>query len=152
MQDIFRASGLSAGAVYRYFPSKHLLIKALAVETLTSALAPIDLGDAKPRDAGEILTVIAGGLTSGGRLAESGAIAAQVWAEAFRDAEMAVIARDVLGLLLDRIREWLPDGSPLEAARLVLATLQGFVLQSGIFGDVTPELVAAGVDATFRSA
>ncbi len=149
MQDIFQASGLSAGAVYRYFPSKHLLIKALAEETLTSALAPVDVEE-KPGDAGEMLKVIARGLGNGGPLAEAGAIAVQVWAEAFRDPEMAAIARDVLGLFLDRIEGWLPAGAPPEMARLILATLQGFVIQSGIFGDVTPELIASAADATFR--
>jgi TetR/AcrR family transcriptional regulator, transcriptional repressor of aconitase len=145
MQDIFRASGLSAGAVYRYFPSKHLLIKALAEQTLTSAMAVIDLGDANPRDAGEILEVMIGELSGGGWLARTGAIAVQVWAEAFRDPEMAVIARELLELLLARVESWLPEGSPPETARLVLATLQGFVIQAGVFGDLSPELVATGV-------
>jgi AcrR family transcriptional regulator len=145
MQDIFRASGLSAGAVYRYFPSKHSLIKALAEETLTSGLAVIDPGEARFRDAGEVLAFLGRGFAPDGPLTRAGAIAVQVWAEAFRDPEMAVIARELLGSLLGRIEDWLPEETPPEAARLVLASLQGFILQQGVFGDVTPDLVASSV-------
>lgn len=145
MQDIFRASGLSAGAVYRYFPSKHSLIEALADETLTSGLAVIDPGDVRFGDALEVLAFLGRGFAPDGPLTKAGAIAVQIWAEAFRDPEMAVTARDLLGSLLGRIEGWLPEGAPPSEARLVLAALQGFILQGGVFGDVTPELVASSV-------
>jgi AcrR family transcriptional regulator len=145
MQDIFRASGLSAGAVYRYFPSKHSLIKALAEETLSSGLAVIDPGETAFRDAGEVLAFLGRGFAPGAPLAKAGVIALQVWAEAFRDPEMAAIARELLDSLLFRIEGWLPEGSPPEVARLILAALQGFVVQAGVFGDVTPSLISASV-------
>jgi hypothetical protein len=63
---------------------------------------------------------------------------------------MAAVAREVLGHLEERIREVLPPGSPPEVVRLLMATLQGLLVQSVIFGDVTPEMVAAGARAAFR--
>jgi hypothetical protein len=42
-----------------------------------------------------------------------------------------------------RLTQALPAGTPPEAARLIMAALQGFAVQSGILTDVTPELVAA---------
>src|SRR5262245_61481143 len=42
MQDIFAAAGLSAGAVYRYFPTKTGLIREIAVQALAQALPALD--------------------------------------------------------------------------------------------------------------
>src|SRR6266851_6449324 len=42
MQDIFKAAGLSAGAVYRYFPSKAALIRDIAAGVLADTLTLLD--------------------------------------------------------------------------------------------------------------
>jgi TetR/AcrR family transcriptional regulator, transcriptional repressor of aconitase len=146
MQDIFAASGLSAGAVYRYFPSKHSLIQAIAKETLDSVLAPPVEGET-PKDIADILTTMFTGLAPEGSLTERSAIAIQVWAEAARDPEMAAFSREMLGRLMDRIRSWLPVGTPPEMPRLVLAMLQGFTVQDAVLGDVTPKLISDSVHA-----
>jgi AcrR family transcriptional regulator len=42
LQDIFRESGLSAGAVYRYFKSKDDLVQAIAARVLGHLAAVVD--------------------------------------------------------------------------------------------------------------
>lgn len=148
MQDIFRASGLSAGAVYRYFPSKHSLIRAIAKQTLDSVLAPAAEGE-DPKDIVGILARIFTRLSPEGALSMRSAIVTQIWAEAARDSEMAAFSREMLGQLMDRVLSLLPDGTPPEAARAVVAMLQGFTVQAMVLGDVTPELISDTVHAAF---
>lgn len=145
MQDIFRASGLSAGAVYRYFPSKNSLIKAIAEKMLDEVLVPaIDAVSGQRLDPAGALASIAVLFESGGSLrARTLPVTVQVWAESFRDPEMADLARDMINHITQRLTKVLPAGTPPEAARLITAALQGFAIQSGILEDVTPELVAA---------
>ena len=150
MQDIFKASGLSAGAVYRYFPSKHELVKAIAGESLEVVLARLSLAGDVSRNMAEIMTTLIEAFTGGGPLAGTRPILIQVWAEAPRDPEMAAIARDLLGQLAERTARVLPAGTPPEVARLLVATVQGFLVQSLVFDDVRMELVATAARAAFR--
>jgi TetR/AcrR family transcriptional regulator, transcriptional repressor of aconitase len=150
MQDIFKASGLSAGAVYRYFPSKHELVKVIAEDSLETALTRINLAGEAPRDMADIVAVLAGPFATDGSLSGFRPIAMQVWAEAGRDPEMAVVSRELLGKLGERIEGMLPPGSPPEVARLLMAMLQGLLVQSVVFGDVTPEMVTTAARAVFH--
>jgi len=144
MQDIFRASGLSAGAVYRYFPSKNSLIKAIAEKMLNEVLAPaIDAVSGQCLDPADALASIAVLFVPSALRARTLPVTVQVWAESFRDPEMAGLARDMINHISTRLAQILPPGTPPEAARLIMAALQGFAIQSGILEDVTPELVAA---------
>jgi TetR/AcrR family transcriptional regulator, transcriptional repressor of aconitase len=144
MQDIFRASGLSAGAVYRYFPSKNSLIKAIAEKMMNEVLAPaIDTVSGQCLDPPDALASIAVLFAPGGPRARGMPVTVQVWAESFRDPELADLARDLINHISRRLAQILPAGTPPEAARLIMAALQGFAIQSGILEDVTPELVAA---------
>jgi TetR/AcrR family transcriptional regulator, transcriptional repressor of aconitase len=144
MQDIFDASGLSAGAVYRYFPSKDSLIKAIAENVLNEVMIPaIDAVAGQRLDPADALASLTALFEPGGLRARSLAVTVQVWAEAFRDPQMAGLARDAANHISARLAQVLPAGTPPEAARLIMAALQGFVIQSGSLADVTPELVAA---------
>jgi AcrR family transcriptional regulator len=144
MQDIFRASGLSAGAVYRYFPSKNSLVKAIAENMLTEVLTPaIDAVSGQCLEPAEALASIAVFFEPNGLRARTLPVIVQVWAESFRDPEMAGLTRDMINHISERLTQILPAGTPPEAARLIMAALQGFTIQSAILGDVTPELVGA---------
>jgi TetR/AcrR family transcriptional regulator, transcriptional repressor of aconitase len=144
MQDIFRASGLSAGAVYRYFPSKNSLIKAIAGNMLNEVLTPaIDAVSGQCLDPADALASIAALFEPSELRARTLPVTVQVWAESFRDPEMADLARDMINHISKRLTQILPAGTPPEAARLIMAALQGFAIQSGILDDVTPEMVAA---------
>jgi TetR/AcrR family transcriptional regulator, transcriptional repressor of aconitase len=149
MQDIFAASGLSAGAVYRYFPSKHALIKAIAEGALSALTQPMERIQAGPP--AQILAGLAEVFTEDGPLTQAAPIAVQVWAEAFRDPELAAAGRELLGTLAGSIARMLPEGTPPEAARAIEAALQGLIIQQAIFGDVTPDFVRAAARAAFVS-
>ena len=43
MQDVLGEAGLSAGAVYRYFPSKAAIVAAIAQETVGEVIRSIAL-------------------------------------------------------------------------------------------------------------
>lgn len=144
MQDIFRESGLSAGAVYRYFPSKNSLIRAIAESALEKVLGPaIDAISGQCRDPADALASIAVLFGPRGLPARTLSVTVQVWAESFRDPQMASLARDMISAITKRLTEILPVGTPPEAARMIMAAIQGFAVQSSVLGDVTPELVTA---------
>jgi TetR/AcrR family transcriptional regulator, transcriptional repressor of aconitase len=157
MQDIFAASGLSAGAVYRYFPSKTELVRAIAAEALAHALPALD-GAAAATGVPDVLAALVTELR-GGRLARLRPVILQVWAEVVRDPQLAELARSTLRQLLTRItavleqlasRGQLPRGTDTAAAaRLILAALQGYVIQFAVFGDVLPEEVRAAAETAF---
>jgi AcrR family transcriptional regulator len=159
MQDIFRASGLSAGAVYRYFPTKTSLIREIAADTLTDAASLLDnVGtSAGVPSVPDVVTSIVRKLGTG--RPSRVPIIVQIWAEAMRDGELAELARSLLGHLLDRLRHLLdlhvkagrlpPDADTAALAHLVLATIQGYIIQLGIFGEVPEDQVEAAVRAVF---
>jgi TetR/AcrR family transcriptional regulator, transcriptional repressor of aconitase len=159
MQDIFAAAGLSAGAVYRYFPSKTGLIRAIAAEALAQALPALDSAAGGDADIPGVLAALVAELRDG-RLARLRPVILQVWAEAVRDEELAELARATLAqlhagiaALLDRLAAQgrIPaDTDTAAAARLILATLQGYVIQLGVFGDVSPQQVRAAAAAMFN--
>jgi AcrR family transcriptional regulator len=149
MQDIFRAAGLSAGAVYRYFPSKNSLIMAIAEEAVGSVFGSAMAGAERSDDVADAIVALAGIFAENGPLSEVFSIIVQVWAGTFLDPEMAAMARALATSLIQRLAAMLPEDAPPEAARLVLAAIQGFAIQTGIFGDVTPELVTEATRAAF---
>lgn len=159
MQDIFKASELSAGAVYRYFPSKSMLIRAIANEALSttrgiidSAIAEAASASAPGPGAAELVTQIVRHM---GRnpLARVRPVLLQIWAEAVRDPELGELAKDMLGQLADRLKRLLdmqgetgrlPAGTDTAAvARLLLATIQGYAVQYSIFSEVADVSAAA---------
>src|SRR5262249_23629677 len=107
MQDIFAAAGLSAGAVYPYFPSKSMLIRAIATDALASTYGMIDqaIADAKAGVA-EVVTQI---VTRMGMspLAEVRPVILQIWAEATRDPELRELAEDILRQLATKLEQLL---------------------------------------------
>lgn len=158
MQDIFAAAGLSAGAVYRYFPSKTELVRAIAAEALAHALPALDSAAGQEAGVPGVLAALVAELREG-RLARLRPVILQVWAEAVRDPELAELARSTLGELLTSIGGLLdrlaaqgripPGTDTAAAARLILALLQGYVIQLAVLGDIAPQQVHAAAAALF---
>jgi AcrR family transcriptional regulator len=147
MADVIATAGLSAGAVYGYFPSKRDLIRTLAEEALDAAAqrltelttreGPVDLR----QTIDELIDAATG--TYG---ADSPNIAVQVWAEAGRDADVAATA----ALHFDRLRAALAgvvarcqaDGTvpahadPEACALVLIGVLEGLVVQQVIDPDL----------------
>jgi AcrR family transcriptional regulator len=151
VRDVVRESGLSAGAVYSYFPSKAELV-AGAVEPILEALTGVvvdtdeslEEGRTPAETVAEVLRRIYP-IAVGGEL-DYTRIAVTAWAEGLRDPAVRAIAEQtygtVRGRLTHRVARWrdaghLPADVDAEALGQVLfSTLVGFVLQHALLGDV----------------
>jgi AcrR family transcriptional regulator len=159
MQDVFAESGLSAGAVYRYFKSKNEIIHAIATEKQGGAvrlLEEIIKEDPLPSFE-EIIerffTLVQAVLDEDGSLR----VAPQVWAEALHDpVYQAIVAELFTGVracwteLACRMRDAgrLPEDSDPEAmGATIMCTMPGFVLQRMLMGNVDAHTLRAGFHA-----
>ena len=148
MQDVFAESGLSAGAVYRYFPSKADLVRTtaegiagIADDVFQAMLAtdPVPRPDVALRRA--LLHVTARTVSDD---VDRTKIALHVWAEALRDEEIrgivTVIANRLIGRweqLAERWRDagYLADGAePRQVACTMYGVMIGFVAQRHMLG------------------
>lgn len=148
MQDVFAESGMSAGAVYRYFPSKADLVRTtaegiagIAEEAFQELLAeePVARPDEALRRA---LLHIAGHVASGE--IDRTKIALHVWSEAVRDAEIhgivTTIAERIIGRWADLAVRWrdagyIPaDADPRQVAHTMYGVMIGFITQRHLFG------------------
>ena len=141
MQHIVAESGLSAGAIYRYFPAKEDIVAAIAADHHTREAAVLTTA-AQATTAADVLRDLA--RVSLGRLADPAEqrwrrVTVQLWGEALRDDRVMGIARsgldepiEIIGGLLRRGQQ---DGDvpaeidPHSAARVCAAIFQGLVLQ-----------------------
>jgi AcrR family transcriptional regulator len=159
MADVIAESGLSAGAVYRYYAGKDDLIAAVAAEAFGSVedlfgrlLA--DGASPSPREVvGRYLDALVDPSTFGGL--DLGALLLQAWAQAVRTEPIRVVAEAVLGRIregfVEATRRWqaagnLPAGiDPQSVGTAMLACAQGLLLQRLI----DPGTVVDGVDDLF---
>jgi TetR/AcrR family transcriptional regulator, transcriptional repressor of aconitase len=141
MLDIVRETGLSAGAIYRYFRSKEDIVAAIADEhhvaeaaVLSDAEAGADVGTTLRR----LVDVSLGRLTDP-QEQRWRRVTVQVWGEALRNERVMAIVRsgldepvEVLAALIRRGQEegTLPAEIDAEgAARVCASIFQGLVLQ-----------------------
>jgi TetR/AcrR family transcriptional regulator, transcriptional repressor of aconitase len=141
MQDIIRESGLSSGAIYKYFPSKEELIEAIAERRHTRELALIETAGSD----GEITHTVERLIQSFFNLLidtkekKERRLAIQLWGEALRNPRILLTVRKgvdkprkVLTRLLQQARDHgdlLPECDPEAMARTMIALFQGLVLQ-----------------------
>lgn len=162
MQDVFRESGLSAGAVYRYFKSKDELVQAIAAGALGHLSAVIEAALAEEPVPG--LDEIVARLTAKAEdlSGEDGParLAPDAWAAALHDPVIAVTVREVLA----RLRAWwvtaagqmrddgrLPPGADVDAVGSALfALLPGFLLQRLILADTDAATLRRGLRQLLR--
>jgi AcrR family transcriptional regulator len=169
MADIITESGLSAGAVYRYFRSKEELIAAAAETALSTAdeLFGRLLADGATPSPDEAVAAMVQGIV--GRVAHDPAtgvdltrLAVQGWAEALRNPDLGSrvdnVYRRLRGHCAEVARRWqaagnLPaDARPEQVGAAMLGLVQGFLLQSLLLKDTTKPGYLAGVRALLRSA
>lgn len=168
MADIISESGLSAGAVYRYFRSKDELIGSVAAMALSTADEVFDAllaHDASPSPEQAMSASIE---AISGRLINDTAtgtditrIVVQVWAEALRSPEMAnrvnMVYRGLRGHFAEVARRWqaaghLPaDAVPDQVGAVMLGVVQGFVLQNLLVTDTDIQSYLAGVRVLLAS-
>jgi AcrR family transcriptional regulator len=166
MQDIVQQSGLSPGAIYRYFVSKDAIIEAMADERHAWERSLI----AAARDQHEIehfLQMLAQPFFDS--LRDDGErrrrrLGVQLWAEALRSPRLLEIVREGVDeprrLLTERLTAAQAQGdlpaklAPDAVARVIIALFQGFILQQAwdeqIDIDAYVEVVVAAFEALLR--
>lgn len=158
MAEVIAATGLSAGAVYRYFPSKEALIQAIVEErVLANAAAAferiLDEGVDDPVEA------VSAGLGIVDAVAGQGIdvtkVAVQAWGEALRNPAILEIAqgayaqmRSYLAAVAHRAKEHgrlAPDADPDEIGKTMLSLVMGYIIQRLIMGDMDRERYTAAL-------
>lgn len=148
MQDVFAEAGLSAGAVYRYFPSKAELVRTTAegiAGTADEAFEQMLAADPVPRPDEALRTAIAF-IT---KVAEEGEIdrtrvALHVFSEALRDPEInevvTAVAQQLIGRWTQLAKRWLvlgylpADANPETVGRTLYGVMIGFLVQRHLVG------------------
>lgn len=162
MQDVFRESGLSAGAVYRYFKSKNELVQAISAGAVSRFTAVVDKALTEKPTPG--LDEIAGRLAA--TVLELSAadgparVAVAAWAAALHDPVLGTTVRGVLSELracwvkvAQRMQAEgrLPAGADVDAVGSALfAVLPGFLLQRLILGEGDAASVQRGLRDLLR--
>lgn len=159
MRDVIAASGMSAGAVYHYFPAKSALIEAIGamLEERYSTLAHELAARPDPPDPVELIHTLATAVTPPDDGPDLSAVGVAVWAEAIHDRGVATSARRVLAALREALaevaRRWQaegrlpPDADPDDVAAVLYGLMPGYVVQRLVVGDVDPGRYARGVAA-----
>jgi AcrR family transcriptional regulator len=163
MTDVLAEAELSAGAVYRYFPSKNAIVAAIAEEALTQGLA--ELEEVLSQDPLPALDDVLGRVFTGvSALAGPDGparIGLQVWGEAMHDEALREIMVGILtrirGMFTELARRLKADGQlpadadPFQAGAALFALVPGFMLQRLVLDDLKPEAMQAGLRALVTS-
>lgn len=157
MQEICREADLSPGGVYRYFASKYEIIAATCQECHLQNLSLIQAASEQSDDPLEVLDLLVDsgfGWLDNPEALEHLRMNIQLWAEAVRSPQVMEayqranfdVYREALCGLLRRAQEngaINPCLDPDSAARVLLATWQGLVLQKALDSQVdVPKYVA----------
>jgi len=163
MQDVVAESGLSMGAVYRYFKSKDELIEAIAGDVVGMLAGELEqFIDVRPLPPLlEVMDDVLGIVES--QTGPDGIVrmAIQVWGEALSNPALQALVgrvypviRSAFVRLADRAREdgQLPEASDPEHVGLVLFGLvPGYFLQLILVGGITRADYLAGIEALLVS-
>lgn len=163
MAAVVQESGLSAGSVYTYFRGKHEIIHAIASSGVTGVRDAINRllpaagsGESPPPPERALEAATQHLLDLSEQLGINlPRIALQTWAEAARDPEfLALMAPEARGIraawrsyaeaAIDA-GQFRKGADPERVAMVLTGLLPGFILQSVVMGDVTPEAYAAGL-------
>ncbi|GAB2512967.1 TetR/AcrR family transcriptional regulator [Nocardiopsis aegyptia] len=159
MQDLQSETGLSMGAVYRYFSGKEAIVAAIAAEALSEVAGAFEEGDgALPPGLEDFVDlVLSGGGPVMNATAESAGLLVQIWGEALRSPSLAARLREVMGgvraligALVARHQErgGLPAGVPPEhVADALIAVVDGFMVRRAVYGDADPAAFRDGLRA-----
>lgn len=161
MDDIIAESGLSAGAVYRYFPGKRALVENTirqAVPVLTTVIDRLVSSNHLPGPADALGQTLQGVIEHASQHGQDlTRLGVHAWAEALREPHVASIVREgyteVRSRVGDMAERWQHDGlidsaaSPEEVAQAWFALLLGSVVQRLLLGDVTADSMSRGLGA-----
>jgi TetR/AcrR family transcriptional regulator, transcriptional repressor of aconitase len=163
MADIIAESGLSAGSIYSHFESKADLMRFVASDVLAARLgelaAPAD-GHA-PAQPSRVFARLIGGMAD----RSFAQVLLQVWAEAPRDPELIVVARENVALIRATVTAMLlpwatgraagaaeADAMARRACDTVMLMTQGYVARLGFDEAADPGALRAALIETLESA
>ncbi|MFI6324121.1 TetR/AcrR family transcriptional regulator [Nonomuraea sp. NPDC050556] len=159
MQDVIKESGLSAGAIYRYFKSKDDIIAALAARTagsLDRLLEEITAQEPMP-PLEEILGQYAAAVVDNAGPDGAIRLAPHAWSAALASPELLDGARQPMAGLrahLVRLAERMQvegllaaDADPHAVGATLLCFLPGFVIQYLLLGDIDARTIRSGLHA-----
>lgn len=166
MDHIIRASGLSAGAVYSYYPSKEELILAAVTTSLSglSAIVAPFLHAAPAMSPSQLVGKVAEAIDSfasrdGFDLKR---IALLGWSEAQRSDHLRATMKrfyvDFRSDLAGALKRWRDDRTGVqhdvdtEMAAALLSLVLGYVVQSAVIGDVSSQDMVRGLAQLERAA
>ncbi|GAA4568637.1 TetR/AcrR family transcriptional regulator [Planotetraspora kaengkrachanensis] len=141
MTDIVEASGLSTGAIYRYFTSKDEIVAAIC-EQAGHAL-PAELTAESIHDFLQHIRTLA-------RQEDHARLVAQIYAEAAVTPSLAALVHRQLQELREAVAALLPDHEPAHAARIAeafVALCHGYTQQLAVRGDLEPAPFTAALVA-----
>lgn len=163
MQDLVHETGLSFGAIYRYFKTKDEIIEAVADQRharerdlISAAVRHADLSEVFDQLSRDFLEAL-----DDPKQRKQRRLGIQIWAEALRNPRMLKLARrgvdeprQLLGGLIRAAQERGEISSELDpdaAARVIISVFHGFVLQQawdprveiGPYRKVVSELLTA---------
>jgi AcrR family transcriptional regulator len=164
MADVIAESGLSAGAVYRYFTGKADLVRATADRALgeigptlaailaaAEAMPPVDAVD-------RVLATIEGVLMAGPT--DVTRVAMMAWAESLRADDVHAVTHGAMTTLRESLRQvasrardagLLPaDADPAVVAQVMMSLVVGWVVQRNVAGAAERGTYLAGVRAMLR--
>ncbi len=163
MAEVIAESGLSAGAVYRYFASKDDLIRAIVDRVMGQAVAHFDRWLAASDDPDPAEAVAAAvdlvATVAGRGPVDVTRVAVQAWAEALRNPAVHEVARGAYGGIRGRLHEVavraqragrLPADADLHHVSAAMFSLVlGFLVQRLLLGDVAAPGYADAVRVLF---
>jgi AcrR family transcriptional regulator len=166
MDHIIRASGLSAGAVYSYYPSKEELILAAVTTSLSSLsaiVAPL-LHAEPPIDPTQLVGKITGAIDSFANRDgfDLKRIALLGWSEAQRSEQLRAAMKrfyvDFRSDLAGALKRWRDErtgahhDADMDMAAALLSLVLGYVVQSAVIGDVSSQGMVRGLAQLERTA
>jgi AcrR family transcriptional regulator len=159
MQDLFAESGLSSGAVYRYFASKDDVIIAIAQENIQDVVAMLrTVIEQRPGTSiGDVIADVLAILRAKHEENGLAALAMLVWAEALRNPVLADQFTSLLSQIhealadvarVHQVAEELPLGVSADAlATVLLAIVPGYIVQLALLGPAAVDGAGAGLRA-----
>lgn len=155
MNDVIKASGLSAGAIYGYFKNKDELVAAVAADLVSGRVEVIDELAARTPIAPPLDMARALVRSFPVALVNSGLVL-EVWGAAGRDEVLGAFARRQLDGITEAVERYLrawyaqegdadPDTTARAVAPVLVAVAQGYLVRLAIGGERSGEEYLAGL-------
>lgn len=152
MAEIIRESELSAGSVYRYYKSKDELIQAIIDRLITSLQQQMNEEISNSTSLGDVM-VRCIGVISRRLTAPEAQMLPQTWTEALRNPTIAALVNKKYQPVINNFEELArqlkergqvaADLDPVIVARVMLSTMNGFVVQKLLFNQQIDDVAFA---------